>query len=88
MPASDPFQRICDSFETLAEGISSIILSEKISRDDRLAAIAIAQSIGYAFITVGEAMESGSKDRFKQAMDEAEELAKKAQAVVDKYPHS
>ncbi|MBD8681487.1 MULTISPECIES: hypothetical protein [Pseudomonas] len=85
MPASDPFQRICDLFELQVEDLKVIMEHPATSDDDRLVALAMAQTIGLCLMAVGEAMETGDMTKVKAAMDEAELVGKKALEIVGQH---
>lgn len=87
MPATDSFQRVCDEFEVLIDQLRMIIENPTVaSKDERLVALAHAQSIGVFFVSLGEIMESADKQKIESALREAEDLAKDAQGVISKHP--
>jgi len=86
MPASDPFQRVCDLFELQVEDLRTIIENPTTPQDDKLVALAMAQTIGLTLMSIGEAMETGDMEKSKAALAEAEDIAKKAAKVVAEHP--
>lgn len=85
MPASDPFQRLCDDFEDVVSDLRLIAQSEGLGDEDKLAILAMLQTIGGCFVTIGNVMDSGNQDEVTKAIKAFEPVAEQSRQIVRQH---